>query len=437
MPAQRHTDTACNLAGLALAVKLTVSGNLLLLAGIPYSLPGGALVTKIHPGSYLAALAMLAKFAAIARRRQGWFGFFCRHGDITLYVGALGFCVTYGACMTGTGGLIALLDTFLPAGLIAFAMSGARQEQLADIRRLLCALFFLNAVLAIGESLAGERLVTMPDFGAALPPGAVQSAEEFRPTALYDHPLTGAAATMLGLILRAPQSAPRAVARAYYGVLFTALVAFGGRTALLLFMLGSIAAFGWALWRRLLCRHLRWNDIVSLLMAPAGCAAIFLMSAYTGMAARLQAHFYWDDSAQSRVDVIRVLGRMSAAQLAFGCRRNDWLALIEPLRLSYRVTGIENCWLLMLVTLGGLCFPVFLVGIAALLRGLWRAGDTQGRLMIATMLIVVSTSNSLGRKSILLMLLVGCVVASGQGWRLAGRSGEAPDHAPAGLGYAP
>jgi hypothetical protein len=137
------------------------------------------------------------------------------------------------------------------------------------------------------------------------------------------------------------------------------------------------------------------------------------------MAGRLQAHLYWDPSAQSRIDQFNILGRLSFDQILLGCRRADLLRLVEPLRLGYGVNAIEDFWLLIFATLGALCFPVFLIGMAALASGLWRAGDTRGRLMVVTLLVVASTSNSLGRKSILLMVLVACVAASGRGWAVA------------------
>ena len=98
--------------------------------------------------------------------------------------------------------------------------------------------------------------------------------------------------------------------------------------------------------------------------------------------------------------------------MLFGARRVDTLALIEPLRLEYGVDVLENFWLLMFVSLGALCFTVFVAGMFALVRWLWLRSDTPNRMMIVALLLAASASNSLGRKSTLLLILVACVMSN-------------------------
>jgi hypothetical protein len=407
-------------------LKLTVSGGLLVSAGMPYTLQGGSLFAKLHPGTYAAGLAMLVRMTSYARARNSLIAAAALQQDFVAFMLAITFCLMYAFCLTGTGGLISLLDTFLPAGMVGFALAGASEQQLVFLRKLLGTLFLVNAVIALIEAVAGTAMIPMPSYVNDTPPADPGRPPEFRPTALYDHPLTGAAATMLALMLCRPP--PEAASRRFRhllfyvhkGVLFVALLAFGGRMALLLYVAGVVAVYAQNVLRRAIGRRLTWQDLLPALVAPALSVPLIALSLGMGVAGRLQAHLYWDVSAQTRVDVMRLFGLLSPQQFLFGCRRADWQALVENLRLGYGVGGIENCWLLMFVTLGLLCFPIFLFGMGALLRGLWRAGDGQARLMVVTSMLVVSTSNSLGRKSMLLMLLVGCVAASGRGWRFAG-----------------
>jgi hypothetical protein len=126
----------------------------------------------------------------------------------------------------------------------------------------------------------------------------------------------------------------------------------------------------------------------------------------------LTDHLYWDASAGVRLRVYTILGMISTPELIFGTRRDDLLALLEPMRLAYHVGVIENFWLGLLLTLGLIGFPVFVTTFAALLRWLWRQGDRQGRAMIVTLLLVATASNSLGRKSMLLVALTACVLAT-------------------------
>ena len=414
-------DGAVALAMFALTMKLTISANLLILLGIPYSLEGGILLAKIHPGTYVAAIAMLMRAAACRRGTDDLFFLLRQVGWLSVYLGALLFCIVYAGILTGTGGIATLIDTFLPAAMIGFALSAARPEQLGRLRALLRVLFLLNAVIGLGEAAAGAQLIPMPTYADVTQPQAAESLAEFRPTALYDHPLTAAAATMLGLMLRA--ETPGAIRVVGDVVLFAALLAFGGRTALLVFIVAASATYVCGVTRKTMRRRIRGQDLWPALAVPALALPVALVAFGTGMAGRLQAHLYWDPSAQSRIDQFNILRSLSFEQVLLGCRRADLLRLVEPLRLSHGVNAIEDFWLLIFATLGALCFPVFLCGVAALVGGLWRAGDARGRLMVVTLLVVASTSNSLGRKSILLMVLVACVAASGRGWVIARADG--------------
>jgi hypothetical protein len=405
---QRVGDFAVPLAVLALMVQLTISGNLLVWLGVSYDVDGGMLFEKIHPATYLLAIAAFARVASWWDSSGHAAHGVMRLKDLALFLACISFCLLYAAALTGAGGLITLIDSFLPAGMVGVALADAKPAQLVRLRYVLRALFFTNACLALGESAAGAELIPLrPDMS--------DPTIDFRPTALYDHPLTGAAATMLGLMLRSRGSNFGIVSICYDTIMFTALLAFGGRIALLVLVMASSTLFAARLAWLALHNRLRMRDLLWAAAASACCAALAAGAWAGGLADRLVAHLYWDPSAQARIDQLRILDRLSFEQIIFGIRRADLMSLIEPLRLSFRVAAIENFWLLIFLTLGALCFPVFLCAIAALVHFLWREGSTLGRLMIVTLLLVASTSNSLGRKSNLLTLLVGCVAASGRG----------------------
>jgi hypothetical protein len=76
------------------------------------------------------------------------------------------------------------------------------------------------------------------------------------------------------------------------------------------------------------------------------------------------------------------------------------------MRLSHGVPVIENFWLLMFLNLGLSAFPLFFAGFACLL--VWCARQADGRAMplVLATLATASASNSLGRKSALLLVLV-------------------------------
>jgi hypothetical protein len=390
----------------ALVVESTISSNLLSALGSHYVADGGWLVEKLHPGSYLAAAAMATRMATGFRPMRNAWLLIWHEPDLVVFLGAIAFCMIYATVITGAGNLVALMDSFMPAGMIGIALVGMTKLDAVWVKNLLRLLFLLNAFLALGEAVAGTHLVPID-------PGLHERASDFRPTALYDHPLTGSAATMLGLLLL-PNAARRPIAACAYGTsMFAALLVFGGRVALLLTLLFMAGWYLSCLGQRAARRRVAPSHLAPVLVAVAAGGAVVCGVIESGLGERLIAHLYWDPSARARLDQFQILAWLDVQQFLFGARRNDTLALIEPLRLEYGIDVLENFWLLMFVSLGALCFPVFAVGMLALVRSLWRRSDARGRMMVVALLLAASASNSLGRKSTLLVLLVACVMANG------------------------
>ncbi|MEJ0047284.1 MAG: glycosyltransferase [Rhodospirillales bacterium] len=244
------------------------------------------------------------------------------------------------------------------------------------MRNVLRALFLFNASVALGESAAGAHLIP-------LDPSIPERAADFRPTSLYDHPLTGAAATMIGMFLL-PDPARRPLAAcAYATCMFAALLVFGGRVALALAILFMCGWYACCLGQKIMSRRVALTQLAPALIAVAAGGAAVCGVLASGLGDRLVAHLYWDPSARARLDQFQILNLMDAPQLVFGCRRADLLAMIEPLRLQYGLDVLENFWLLMFVSLGALCFPIFVIGMLALVRSLWRRADAPGRMMVS------------------------------------------------------
>ena len=389
----------------ALGLEFTVSSNLLTALGSHYVTDGGWLVEKLHPGSYLAAASMVARLASGGLLSRNVWSLVRRDTDLVVFLAAISFCLLYALVMTGAGNLVALMDSFLPAGMIGVALAGITKADAAGLKNLLRNLFFVNACVALGEAAAGTHLVP-------LDPAIRELAAEFRPTALYDHPLTGSAATMLGLFLL-PDPGRRPFAACAYGTcMFAALLVFGGRVALLLVLLFMSAWYLSCLGQMVVRRRVEPAQLAPLLVATGAVGAVTCAVVGSGLGARLVSHLYWDLSARARLDQFQMLTRLDQPQLLFGARRVDTLALIEPLRLAYGVDVLENFWLLMFVSLGAFCFSVFVAAMLALVRWLWRRSDTPGRMMVVALLLAASASNSLGRKSTLLLILVACVMAN-------------------------
>lgn len=395
---------SANLACLALAADFILGGRVLAALGIPYADEGGSLIVKLHPGTYLSACAMAARLAAGGNPLHSIWQLSWRQPSLALYIGAIMYCCVHEMMLTGSGGLVMLLDTFLPAGMIGVALSGITMAESARLVAILRALLLINAALALGEVATHSHVIDIVD------PAAEPNAE-FRPVALYDHPLTGAAATMMGVGL-GPCARRAPVGSLVYAIcMFAALLAFGGRVALALAVLAALGHYACRFVRRAAASCLAAADLALPIAAAAAALPLAWMAAANGLADRLMAHLYWDPSAQTRVEEFRLLALLRPEQILFGTGRIEMTALLEPMRLAYGVDAIENFWLVMFLILGALGFPAFILGMAALLHWLWRCTDAAGRAMTICLLLAASSSNSLGHKSPLLVMLVGAVLA--------------------------
>lgn len=387
------------LAVLAVGLELVVSANLLSALGVPYVTDGGALPLKLHPGT----LVLLA--AAILAWLRGGTAWLRRIDPLLwLFAAALCGCAVFMLVLTGASNLIVLFDTFLPAGLLAMLLSHAPPRVLRRLRTTMQLVLFGNALLALGEMAAQATLVPL------YLDDAVYHAEvvDFRPTALFDHPLTGSMMMMIALAI-APAGRWR---WPYLAAVWAALVVFGGRTALGLSLAGVTMAHASGLARRILTRDR--TAPLTLMLAAGGLAGAALAAAVAvacGLGGRLSGHLYWDASAQVRLAQWQILGQLDCWQLLFGVPREHLLAELNVLTLGSGVHVIENFWLLMFVSLGAVGFPLFLLMFASLGLWCWRVSAGRGRMLLLGIVLAASSSNSLGRKSTLLVCLVAGVAA--------------------------
>jgi hypothetical protein len=402
---RRQGRLAFSLAAVAVVCELTISGNTLMAAGVPYTDDGGMLLVKIHPGSYFCMGAFAARLAETGLDRSGLASLIRSARGAIIFLACIAICLAYGGAQTGSGGLIALIDTFLPAGFLAVVLHNVPAPRLVLLRRIIVAMIAVNAMLALVEASCGLNLI--PSLQRS-----VDAAAEFRPTGFFDHPLTGAAVSCMGLfILSAQKRSARILA--LQAVLAASLIAYGGRVALAV----AAAAFIWAQISRLQNRAIRRESLLRPMIAAGavitGAAAAGLSMLMSGMGERLLRHMYWDPSAGARILEFHVLDHLQFSEIVFGCRRADFLNTIEQLRLSYGIDVIENFWLLMFCSLGAIGFCVFAAGLLGLFRYLWGLNGGSARPLVMAFIVIASASNSLGRKSTLLVTLVACAAVCG------------------------
>ena len=241
---------------------------------------------------------------------------------------------------------------------------------------------------------------------------------QFRGAALFDHPLTGASVTMMGVFLVAQGWVPQGwrarmakpVALALLGM---AMIAYGGRVALVVTVLAQTAMLLGEAGLGMVRGRGAMRPI--LLLAGGAMLAIlvgYALIAFTDIGERLANTFYFDDSAQIRAVQWNVLDMLDPRQALFGVPLADQAQLTFQIGLDYAFADIENFWLLSFVSLGAVGFVLFLAGLLPFLAHLWRISPGWGRILLLCLVVVASSSNSLGRKSNLLFLLTAALLGA-------------------------
>jgi hypothetical protein len=419
-PVQRESrpDLAWStrLATLAVAIHFFVSSNLLYLAGIAYDVPGGNPLVKFHPSTYLIAVAAI--LAARERRDRPRSPRDIGVPATAIFVVAMLLCSVFSGVSIGTRGAAVFIENFVSAGLLAYVLEGCLPRERQAIGRLMLALCLANVVVAVAETITHQHVIT-PYLGAV---EFKEGEGDFRGTAGFDHPLTGASITMLALLCLGRLRLPVGKTYVSFCVLCLGLLAFGGRTALALSLITLICLTLIAIIRslasgRLPVQLLAASLLSTILVLPAG----YVVLTQTPVGERLASHLFIDESATTREVQWRVLDHISFRNTLFGVPEDDIPFLIQTVNLDERLGAIENPWLLIFLKLGVVGSAIFLSGLMTFLVHLWMRSSLAGRAVIIAGLTVISSSNSIGVKTEVFFLFTAFVIC-GEDFAAARRS---------------
>jgi len=132
----------------------------------------------------------------------------------------------------------------------------------------------------------------------------------------------------------------------------------------------------------------------------------------TDIGERIINHMYVDDSAAVRGLQWQVLNRLNLQDVMFGVPPDRLNMMKYQIGLGAETTDIENFWLLMFLNLGSIGFVVFLIALGLFLAHLGRkTAHPLGWMLMFAAILIDSSSNSLGRKSVDLLFLTACMIA--------------------------
>jgi len=404
---------------LAVAVEFCISGNSLSQMGISYSEPGGSPLVKLHPATYLAIAGAAVAVATGSSQDRGLGYLLGKAPALLVFIMVMIFCTFFATVNVGIMGAGVYLDTYLSAGALALVMVNASDRQRGILARLLVGLFLINVFISLAEYIHHDHFIPITYIGDNGKQVTDIQGEDFRPAALYTHPLTGAMATSFGVFLTlAPWFRPK-TAGLFLGILSIGLLSFGGRTALVatlgLLALRVIMVFG----RDLMQGRINGRLLGTVLLAIAilGPVTMVLLTT-TSVGERLAATAYYDDSAKVRADQWRVLDKLTPEQAMFGTPVKDLDLVYQQAGLN----GVENPLILIFLNLGIIGLPIFAFGVVAYFLYLRRAYPDSGWLLLAAILIL-SGSNSIGVKTPDLFMMTACAVTmKGYTWQRVTRA---------------
>lgn len=348
---------------------------------------------NVHPATFLimvcALYAMARGLIPVTQRLRDAPG-------LMLFVFGIPVVALYSICFAGFSGSTVFVESFWSAGVLALLLEPASAKQKRILGRILIGLVVGNIFVAMYESIAHVEL-----FPISLDPSVTDlgnnDVDDFRAHAFYAHPLTASLVTSMAIFflystrMRLIYSAP------IFGFMLVGLLAFGGRTALGVTALLSIAAAFFVLVAGLARRRLSLDFVLVILVAFVFIPPIIaIIVGETTMADRIIHNLYYDDSAAVRATQWRIFDYLSLNDWLFGMPKQRVEYLKYQIGLGAKNTDIENFWILLFLNLGAFGFTLFVVIFGSFLVHLGRYTNTLNSwLLVGAALMINSTSNSL------------------------------------------
>ncbi len=385
------------------AAMTTISAMVLTAIGVPYATSGGAFLTKIHPATWLAVAAVVA--AMIDRGGPGrWAARIAtdQPGVVALAVAVVMILLHTAAVQRLP--LSPIIDTFALPILVFAAIGVLDPASRRGIGSALHLFLAINAAIGLVEYASGWRLTPMYDIDGKI-------IVDWRSTSLLGHPLNNAFATGCWLVMLATGGGRHlrpAVRAAAMALATMALVAFGGRVAMILALAMTAAAAAVGLARILAGRRFALTDATIVVAAVTAFTVAAVVAVDAGAADRLIGRFTDDSgSAGTRIAMFRIFADLGWEEFLFGPPPD--LMLQAQREHGIRI-GIESSEVAFVAFYGLIPAAVLLAAIGAYLAELVRATSRASLWPIVFFVVVMSASTGLSSKSTNLALFTVMVM---------------------------
>jgi hypothetical protein len=377
---------------LSITLIFAVSPMALAAIGINYDSPGGAMWQKLHPATYICALAFTLNVAGQTRPMAFLKSLPARFPGASLFFISWILLISY-ALLVQHLPIAALIETYLVALVALLIDDDLGDDTHRFLRLFIHSLLFVNAVIGIFEFVTHYRLFPYVLSGEEL-------TEDYRSTALLGHPLMNAGtsgAYALCLLLGADKTLATTPRMLLLGVQFLGLAAFGGRTSILMtgLIMSGILVKEFAL--ILLGKRFDISRlIVAMFIVPVVMAgAIYAVSA--GVFDDLIGRFVDDKgSAKARVVMLQMFDAFDITDLLIG--PNPDVVSSKQRTLGIGV-GIENTWIAMMFQYGAAMTFFFVIGLLALFWEFWRRSRPGATVLFLFFFVIITSAIGLSAKT--------------------------------------
>jgi hypothetical protein len=380
-----------------------ISPMLLTRWGVPYETVGGNPLQKVHPGTWATTVGLAlaaARFpspAAFARSAARAFP--------GLIVFALAWLFVLWRTITVLQmAFTPLIDTFFfpMAALLALAtQTGRTRRTLAlALHAALCA----DALLGLSEYLLGFRLTPYVA-------GEFQLEDDWRSTALIGHPLSNAlimGCYLIILALGGGRDLPAAARPAAMLITLASMVAFGGRTSMVLALIAVAGVFAWRG-----TQALAGGRVNPLAIAVGAAAAPLLVVGLgalhgAGFFDQMIERFVSDNgSANARLVMLSLFDQLSWEEILLGPDPRKIAAMQNLEGIEY---GLESFFVAYALTYGAIVAGGFFVALAFFCREIVRASSGPAIVVLGFFFVVSATSVSLSAKTTTLGMVVALLM---------------------------
>ncbi|WP_322415316.1 VpsF family polysaccharide biosynthesis protein [Mesorhizobium huakuii] len=380
------------------ALLFAISGGMLWLVGYNYDGLTGNPATKIHPSTYLLVL-VFAWRACTFGNPVGYMVAVADRRPASTLMAVISIVLLVVVVARQRPGMAGMIDTFVAPALLVMLLAEDDDRTFARMQTVVHGIMTVNALLALFE-FATKTLI----FPYRLDGEVFMS--DLRSTALQGHPLSNATVTSIYVLalLSGSRSLSMPLRLGLIGLQFAALVAFGGRSAMVLtIVLGGCYLLIQGL------RGLRTGRVnllgaaLGLILAALVPVVIAVAAAYGFFDALLERFVSDSGSANARVEMFELFKHFELRDLIVG----PDIDLIESLRrISGLEQGIENPIIRMVLYQGAFFTLLLFVGFALFMHEVARRCHAGIWLLMLGWLILLNTSESLASKTTLMTKFV-------------------------------